>query len=116
MTSKEKALKIADILGEKKGEEVVLLNLEGLSDLTNYFVVCTAMSNNHVKALIDEVEYEMEKINIIANTKSYKADDWQIIDYFDVIVHVFTASSREKYDLEGVWKNAEFIRAGEDNE
>lgn len=116
MTSKDKAIKIANILDTKKGEDISLLDLTSVSDLADYFVICTAMSKNHVKALIDEVEFELEKIDIKPNTKSYKADDWQVIDYFDVFVHVFTEESRAKYDLEDVWKKAKKIKIGDDNE
>ena len=104
MNSLEKANKIKEILESKKALNVQVLKIEGKTALTDYFVIATGTSSTHVKALADEVEVKMEEIGILPSGSEGKISNlWILIDYKDVIVHVFAKEARELYDLESLW-------------
>ena len=104
MNSLEKANKIKEILENKKALDVKILKVDGKTALTDYFVVATGTSSTHVKALADEVEAQMEKIDVLPLGIEGKISNlWILIDYKDVIVHIFDKEARELYDLEGLW-------------
>ncbi len=111
MTSLEKAKKIAAILDEKKGRGVSILKVQEETVITDYFVIATATSSTHLKALCDEVEYQLkENDGICANrTEGYQGGGWILVDFGDVIVHIFDAESREFFNLEKLWAAAEKI-------
>lgn len=111
MTSLEKAKKIASILDEKKGRGVSILKVREETVITDYFVIATATSSTHLKALCDEVEYQLkENDGICANrTEGYQGGGWILVDFGDVIVHIFDAESRDFFNLEKLWAAAERI-------
>ncbi len=104
MESIEKANKIKEILENKKALDVTVLRIKDKTDFTDYFVIATGTSSTHVKALADEVEAKMEEIGILpAGVEGKISNLWILIDYKDIIVHVFAKEARELYDLEGLW-------------
>ncbi|MBP5288716.1 MAG: ribosome silencing factor [Clostridia bacterium] len=111
MTSLEKAERIARILDEKKGKDIKILHVTDQTVITDYFVICGGGSNTQVKALSDEVEYKLKEEDGItpARVEGYDGGAWILIDYSDVIVHVFDPASREFYKLEKLWAQAEEI-------
>ena len=111
MTSLEKAKKIASILDEKKGRNVSILKFAEETVITDFFVIATATSSTHLKALCDEVEYKLKEEDDIspARVEGYQGGGWILSDYEDVIVHIFDANSREFFNLEKLWAAAEKI-------
>ncbi|MBR3837853.1 MAG: ribosome silencing factor [Clostridia bacterium] len=111
MTAIEKAKKAASVLDEKKGREVRILKVREETVLTDYFVIATATSSTHLKALCDEVEYVLrEEEGIRADrVEGYQGGGWILVDFGDVIVHLFDQTSREYFKLEKLWNGAEAV-------
>jgi ribosome-associated protein len=104
---KEAAMLAAKVLIEKKAEDVVVLDISSISVLADYFVIATGKSSIHVKALSDEVEEKLLESGCrIRGKEGYEEARWVLIDFFDVIVHVFDEDSRDYYDLERLWSDA----------
>ena len=109
MTS-ENILKIAaKALDDKKAEDISVLRIEEISSLAEYFLIATATSSTHVRALNDEVLDKLSSNDVYPLHKEGKSTGWNIIDYGSVIVHIFTAHDREYYDLDRMWADAEKI-------
>ena len=107
MDTFEKAKTCARFTDEKKGNDIVVLELIGLTDIADYFVLASAMSERHVRTIAEAVEVGMKEIGIKPfSLEGYDEGRWVIIDYQNVIVHVFIESLRELYDLESLWIEA----------
>lgn len=109
MTELEKALATVKILDKKKAVDIKAIHITDYSIVADYFVIATGTSNTHVKSLADELEYEMSKLGIEPNHLEGKATGWIVLDYGTVIVHIFTGESREYYNLERLWSDAEEV-------
>ncbi len=104
MNSLEKAQEICNILDNKKAINVKSIKVEDVSALTDYFVIATGTSSTHVKALAGEVEYQLKNNGITArNIEGHCSNTWILLDYNDVVVHVFSEEAREYYNLEKIW-------------
>lgn len=108
MTSLEKAQAIVKILDEKKGRDLQLLEIRGLSTLGDYFVLATGGSNTQVKALADDVDEEMHKQFDIhpVRIEGMQNAEWVLMDYEEVMVHIFQEEPRSFYNLERLWNDA----------
>ena len=105
MNAEEKAKKIREILEDKKANGVEILSLKGKSPIAEYFVIASGTSNTHINALADEVEEKMmELANPFMNHEGEHGSAWRLIDYGDVIVHIFSEETRKMYKLEELWK------------
>ena len=109
MTELEKAKETVKILDKKKAVDIKAIHITDYSIVADYFVIATGTSNTHVKSLADELEYEMSKLGIESNHIEGKATGWIVLDYGTVIVHIFTGESREYYNLERLWSDAEDV-------
>ncbi|MBQ3928601.1 MAG: ribosome silencing factor [Clostridia bacterium] len=110
MTSLETARLAVKALSNKKGLDVKLIKIDDISSIADYFVIATGTSNTHVKALADEVEFRLDNEGIsVSHIEGYRSDSWILLDYVDVIVHVFSDEGREYYDLERLWQDGEQI-------
>lgn len=107
ITSKEKALKIAKFLDDKKASDIKILELKDLTIITDYFIISSAENITQVKALTEYVEEQM-KINGFKplSIEGFDYAHWVLIDYGDVIVHIFLEEIRQYYDLERLWLDA----------
>ncbi|MDG2214737.1 MAG: ribosome silencing factor [Verrucomicrobiota bacterium] len=96
---------------EKKAEAVVILDVREASSVTDYFVIASATSEPHVRAVWNEVVGRLKQDHGVGATKpeGTRFDNWVVIDYFDVIVHVMQRDVRDRYDLEGLWNDAPLI-------
>ncbi len=102
------ATKIARILDKKKAQEVKALKVRDLTVLTDYFVIASGTSTTQVKSLAEEVEFQLEQEGIRPlRTEGYDSKNWILLDYGEVIVHVFYPQTREFYDLEHLWADAD---------
>lgn len=98
---------------EKKGLEVTLVNLKGISNaVADHFVVCSGNSDTHVSSLADSVEAEIKKATgDFPNSREGKNNgQWVLLDYVDVVVHVFQKDAREFYSLEKLWGDAKITK------
>ena len=96
---------------EKKAKDVVMLDIRGLTDITDFFVVCTADSDIHLKAIADGVLDEM----VDHEVKPYRTEGWQggqwiILDFVEVVVHIFYKETRGFYNIERLWSDAKVER------
>ncbi len=108
MTSAQKVKNIVKFLDDKKAVNVKVLKVEGLTVVSDYFVVANGTSTTHIKSLADEVDFQMGQLGEQGRLEG-KASDWILLDFGDVIVHVFLPDARDHYNLEKLWADAEEI-------
>lgn len=102
----ELAKAIETFLDNKKGRDIKVLHVEDVSNIADYFVVCTATSNTHVKALAGEVEYQLERRGVYHyHLEGRDNNSWVVLDYSNVIVHIFNREAREFYNLDKLYEN-----------
>lgn len=93
-------------LDSKKGLDIEVLKVADLTVLTEYFVLVTGTSNTHIRSLAEEVEFQLKEAGIAPDRIEGKATGWILLDYGDVIVHVFSEEQRAQYCLEKLWADA----------
>ena len=104
MDSLEKALFCAGLVNDKNADQPVVLELKGTSALADYFIICAGTSDRHVQALASHVELSLKERGFLAlGIEGVRSAKWVLLDYDDVIIHVFQESEREFYDLESLW-------------
>ena len=106
MTSLEKAKNIAKILDKKKAIDIIGIETKELTVMSDYFIIANGTSNTHVRALADEVDDEMKKLGVEVDHIEGRATGWILLDYNDVLVHVFQPESRQYYNIERLWNDA----------
>jgi len=107
LNSTDLAHRISDIIFTKKGSNVLVVDLRKLVSFTDYFVICSADSDTQVKAIADEVDRVLSDDGIKCwHKEGLKALSWVLLDYVDVVVHVFKKDAREFYNLEKLWGDA----------
>ena len=101
---------IAELIFNKKGYNVKILDLKEVATFTDYFVICSADSDTQVKAIADEIDKSLRDSGLRSwHKEGYRALNWVLIDYVDVVVHVFKKDMREFYNLEKLWGDAPVI-------
>lgn len=106
MTSLEKAKNIAKILDKKKAIDIIGIETKELTVMSDYFIIASGTSNTHVRALADEVDDEMKKLGVEVDHIEGRATGWILLDYNDVLVHIFQPESRQYYNIERLWNDA----------
>lgn len=112
-----KNLIIEQIL-EKKGENIVVLDLRGITSITDFFVICSGTVEQHIKAIKDNIVEKLEQKGIkYWHIEGELANTWVLIDYVDVVVHIFHPLTRDYYKLEKLWSDAkqEIIKTDYEN-
>ena len=110
MTSFESAIALARALDGKKGIDIKVLHTEQLTTLADYFVICSATSSTQIKALSDACEKVMDEAGEPAHhVEGHRGGTWVLLDFSNVVVHVFTDEARKFYDLERLWGDAEQV-------
>ncbi len=110
MTVESMTKVIYDAIDDKLGKDITIINIGEVSSLCEYFVIATAGSQRQVKAIADNVEDELTKHGIEARGKEgYDSQVWILLDYGDVMVHVFDEENRAFYNLEKLWKDAPYV-------
>jgi ribosome-associated protein len=100
------ALALGDLLREHKGADVVVLDLRGQSDWTDFFVIATVMSTAHVQGLLRHIKEFASERNIAVRGRSRKAspdEEWNLVDMGSIVAHLMTVKSRSFYELERLW-------------
>jgi len=97
----------AELMLSKKAEGVVILDLRGLTDIAEYFVLCSGGTDLHVRAIVDAVLEGMEAEGVRPwYVEGYEDARWVVLDFVDVVVHIFQPEVREFYNLERLWGDA----------
>ena len=105
--SKDLEFYISDLLLQKKAEDIQIFDLREKTPVSDFFVICTASSDIHCKALADLVSVETKKIGQKSwHSEGYSNLSWVLLDYVDVVVHIFLKETRAFYNLEGLWGDA----------
>ena len=110
--SKEMARIAWNALSDKKGEDIKIIDITGISVLADYFIIANGNSDSQVNALVDNVEEELHKAGYPLRQREGQASgSWVLLDFGDIIVHVFDKENRLFYDLERIWKDGKDISA-----
>lgn len=107
MESKQLAQTIANLILEKKGENIVIQDLRGLTSITDFFVICSVDVDVQAKAIVEHIEDQLIYQSVKPwHTEGSAANNWVLLDFVDVVVHVFKKEYREFYGLERLWGDA----------
>lgn len=117
MDSKKLAQLCREFADNKKAENIVVLDVRDLSSVTDYFVIASGSSEPHLRAIVEEITGRLRDEHGIrpVRTDGSTQGAWVALDFFDVIVHVMRAETREHYDLEGLWGDAKRVKAQKKN-
>lgn len=109
-TSKEMVKISFDALSEKKSEDIQIIDIQGVSVLADYFIIASANNANQAQAMCSEVEEKMLKAGYeCRQIEGYHTANWILMDYGDIIVHIFCKEDRLFYDLERIWRDGKTI-------
>ena len=108
MSAKKLLKKIVTLSDDKKAENIVAMDVSSITSLSEYFVVCSASNLIQVKAIADNIKDNIDEH--AWKTEGYENGTWIILDYVDIVVHIFLNETREYYDLERIWFDAKVIK------
>ena len=110
VNAKEMALAAAKALDSKKGRDIKVLEIDKITTLADYFVICSGGSNTQINALGDEVEKELTLAGEEPlHREGYRGGTWVLLDYGCVVVHIFNDEARKFYSLEHLWADGEEV-------
>jgi ribosome-associated protein len=113
MRPEELARRLAAIADDKKGAELVALDVRSLVSYTDYLVICTARNERQAKAIHDEIYHQLKRDGWLpARVEGEREAEWVLMDYLDAVLHIFTPELRERYRLEVLWGEAEKLELG----
>ena len=112
MDSRKLALLCREFADNKKAENIVVLDVQKISSVTDYFVIASGTSEPHLRAMVEEITGKLRDEN---GVRPRAVDGtvhgaWVVLDFFDVIVHIMRQDVRERYDLEGLWGDAKPVK------
>jgi ribosome-associated protein len=112
MESKKLAMLCREFADNKKAENIVALDVRKLSSVTDYFVIASGTSQPHLRAIVEEITSRLRDDHGLRPSRSEgsTSGSWVVLDFFDVIVHVMHADTRQRYDLEGLWGDARPVK------
>lgn len=114
MESKEIAKLAYAALADKKGEDIRVIDISKVSVLADYFIIASGSNKNQVQAMADNVQEMLFKSGVeVKQVEGYQSGNWILMDYGDIIIHVFSSEDRLFYDLERIWRDGSSIRAEE---
>jgi ribosome-associated protein len=114
MDSRKLALLCRELADNKKAENIIILDVRKISSITDFFVIASGTSEPHLRAITNEIT---DKLRADCHVRPRAVDGtlqatWQVLDYFDVIVHIMRTDVRERYDLESLWGDAPRVKPG----
>lgn len=96
-----------NVISEKKGEDIKIFDITGLSPLADYFVLATGSNPNQLHAIADEMGEKLSKLNVHPKQiEGYQSANWILCDYGDFMIHLFMPEARDFYNLERIWRDA----------
>ena len=100
--------RIIELIKEKKGENIVVMDLRDISSVADFFIVVSGNSSVHVKAIADELREKLKKNYKILpwHVEGFEAQKWILIDYVDIVVHIFDYETRKYYSIEKLWEDS----------
>ena len=98
---------VKEALESKKAEDIVVLDVQGISSITDYYIIATGNNAPHLRALLREVEREISTFGVKPFRRAGNSDSqWVVADYFDFVIHIFSPDTRRYYELERLWGDA----------
>lgn len=108
--AKEMAKIAYQALSDKKGEDIKIIDIAGISVMADYFLIANGNSNSQVRALVDNVDEELHKAGYtVKQREGYGSGNWVLMDFGDIIVHIFDKENRLFYDLERIWRDGTLV-------
>ena len=112
MTSKELAKIAVNALEEKKGEDITVIDISEISVLADYFIIAGGTNRSQIQAMADNVdEFVSKNGGTLKQIEGYDAGNWVLLDFQDIIIHIFDKENRLFYDLERIWRDGKIIEA-----
>ncbi len=109
-TSKKMAQMAVEALEDKKGEDIRVIDISNISTLADYFIIAAGSNRNQVQALSDNVQEKLGRGGYMTkNVEGYDMANWILLDFGDIIVHIFDSENRLFYDLERIWRDGKQI-------
>jgi len=106
----ELARSVVTTLEDKKGENILLLDIQHIASFADYFVICNGTSDRMLESLADAVMESVKKqYGMIASIEGQPVDGWLVVDLGDIVVHLFSPEQRDYYDLEKLWDQAKIL-------
>ncbi len=108
--AKEMARLAYQALDDKKGEDIAVIDITGVSVLADYFIIAGGSNVNQVQAMADNVQETLHKAGYpCRQVEGYQTGQWILLDFGDLVVHVFSREDRRFYDLERIWRDGKFL-------
>ncbi|MHB9031649.1 MAG: ribosome silencing factor [Anaerolineae bacterium] len=107
----EIARKMVDLISGKMGSDIVLLDLTGITIIADYFIIATADSDRQLKAIADELQEKLKAENqlVVLMVEGTPSSGWILLDYGNIVVHLFSEAMRSRYQLEQLWQDAKTL-------
>lgn len=116
MESREMVRLACEAMEDKKAQDIKIINIENVSSLADYFIVASGMNRNQVQAMADNVNEMLGKAGVEPKQlEGYQNANWILMDYRDVVIHIFDEENRLFYDLERIWRDGEILEREELN-
>lgn len=97
-------------LEDKKGENIKVIDIRAVSPISDYFVLATGSNRSQIQAMADSVEEKMHKVGFhLKQVEGYDSANWILMDFVDIVVHIFDRESRDFYDLERIWSDGKLV-------
>lgn len=110
MTNKEYAMLAGKVLSDKKGRDIVIIDIQEKASFADYFVICSGTSERQIQTLSDEVEERLiEEGLVLKSIEGKHGSGWILMDFGDIIINLFTEETRERYSIEKIWGDCKFI-------
>ena len=110
MEIKEIVKKIYNIIDEKKGEDIKVIDISGVSTVADYFIIASGNNVNQVQAISEEIDEVLGREGITPKAiEGHRNATWVLLDYRDIVVHIFLKEDRSFYDLERIWRDGKEI-------
>lgn len=110
--SKQMAKIAYDAIDDKLGKDIKVIDIGSVSVVADYFIIASGSNKNQVQAIVDNVKEELGKVGFYAKQiEGYQTANWILLDYNDIIIHIFDEDNRLFYDIERIWRDGKDIKA-----
>lgn len=109
ITNLEELKTIYTAIDEKQGEDIKVIDVRGLTSLTDFFIITNGKNPKQIDAICDSVKNELAKVDITTENVEGYGSNWALLDYDFAFVHVFSKEARENYELERLWSDGNFL-------
>ncbi|MBI5374823.1 MAG: ribosome silencing factor [Candidatus Schekmanbacteria bacterium] len=112
LTPRQMALKAAEFADDKKALDIIIFDVRKLTTVTDFFCICHGTSDRHAKTIAEDIIEQFKKNgHIPLASEGFSTCQWIVVDFADIVVHVFQKDARDYYNLEGIWGDAPVVKA-----